>query len=151
MRRVDSNRMSYRFRCFAAAAACLIATSTAACNSGSHDGMEQVTVGQLSELMAGDDAPVVIDANSSGVRGEYGTIPGAVLLSSYGKYDIAAELPGDTATPLVFYCSSERCSAAPKAAVRATDAGYTDVRVLPEGIKGWVQAGKPVENAAPSS
>jgi rhodanese-related sulfurtransferase len=86
----------------------------------------------------------VCDANGDGVRSSYGVIPGAVLLTSSSSYDVASELPQAKDNPLVFYCSSERCSAAPSAARRARDAGYTHVYVLPEGIKGWVQAGKPV-------
>jgi rhodanese-related sulfurtransferase len=31
-----------------------------------------------------------------------------------------------------------------KAARRAVDLGYTDVSIMPQGIDGWVEAGKPV-------
>jgi rhodanese-related sulfurtransferase len=144
-------RRPYSSKPLAIAVACLIATAAAACRCASHEGMAQVSVDELSALLAGDEAPVVVDANSSRVRIEYGTIPGAVLLTNYGSYDVASELPADTDTPLVFYCSNTRCSAAPKAAERATQAGYTEVRVLPEGIKGWVEAGKPVDDAPPTS
>jgi len=121
------------------------------CLSDSHTALPSLSVDQLSALMSGPQAPVIIDANSSNVREEYGVIPGALLLTNYGSYDVATELPEDTDSNLVFYCSSTQCSAAPKAALRASAAGYTSVQVLPEGIKGWVAAGKPVDKTEPSS
>ena len=71
-------------------------------------------------------------------------VPGAVNLdpATFG----AADLPGDTATPLVFYCSNPLCRKAPNAAVRAGKLGYTDVRVMSAGIKGWLSARLPVES-----
>jgi rhodanese-related sulfurtransferase len=106
--------------------------------------LSALTVSQLGQKLAESPATVVCDANGEGIRESYGIIPGAVLVSSSSSYDVALELPSEKDKPLVFYCSSERCSAAPAAARRAKAAGYTDVYVLPEGIKGWVAAGKPV-------
>ena len=126
----------------AAVAALMTIAGLAACNAD-HGAFEQVTSDQLATMMSGDAQIVVCDANSKGVREEYGTIPGAVLLSSYSFE--ASELPDDKAASLVFYCSSERCSAAPRAAERAQSAGFQQVYVMPEGIKGWVKAGKPVD------
>jgi len=107
-------------------------------------GLTTLTVPQLAALLA-DNAASVLDANGAPTREKYGIIPGASLLSNYSDYDAAAELPADKARRLVFYCSSTMCSAAPTAARKAVQAGYTDVCVLPEGIKGWVGAGQPVE------
>lgn len=81
------------------------------------------------------------DANSKGTRDEQGVIAGAVLLDSYSEYDLAL-LPMEKDASLVFYCGSTRCTASDKAAVRAIDAGYTQVSVMREGIKGWKKAGK---------
>lgn len=108
------------------------------------DGMATLSVPELASLLEKQPNTVVCDANGEGVRDSYGIIPGAVLLSSASAYDIASELPTARDLPLVFYCSSKMCSAAPSAARRALDAGYSDVYVLPEGIKGWVQAGQPI-------
>jgi len=101
-------------------------------------------VKELSSLLTKKDAVTVCDANGEKTRNEYGVIPGAKLLSSYREFDIAKELPTDKNSKLVFYCSSTRCSAAPKAAERAVEAGYADVNVLKVGIKGWIEAGKKV-------
>jgi rhodanese-related sulfurtransferase len=55
------------------------------------------------------------------------------------------ELPADKARALVFYCANEQCGASHTAAEKARLAGYRDVRVLPAGIFGWIDAGKTVE------
>ena len=119
------------------------------CNP-SHSDFNRVSVDALSNSMGASKHLVVVDANGASTRQKYGVIPGAILLSDYSKFEPSEELPSDKATDLVFYCSSKMCSAAPKAAERAAGAGYTSVSVLPDGIKGWVEAGKPVD-AAPSS
>ncbi len=86
----------------------------------------------------------VFDANGKATRESQGIIPTAVLLPSSSTYDLAL-LPADKATPTVFYCANERCTASHNAAKRALDAGYTDVSVLSAGISGWVKAGKATE------
>ena len=49
---------------------------------------------------------VLLDANGAEFRAKYGILPGASLLSSFYRYDVAKELPADKTTPLVFYCVS---------------------------------------------
>ncbi len=55
-----------------------------------------------------------------------------------------AELPQEKNTQRVFYGASEMCSAAPTAARKAVAQGYSNVSVLPVGIKGWVEADQPI-------
>lgn len=86
-----------------------------------------------------------VDANGEATRQKMGVIPGAVLLTSSSQFDPAKELPADKNAKLVFYCANTRCTAAGAAAVRAIEAGYTDVSVLPDGIKGWKDAGQPTD------
>lgn len=86
----------------------------------------------------------VLDANGKGTRDKMGIIPTAVLLPSASEYDLAL-LPKDKASPVVFYCANEKCTASHTAAKRAATAGHTDVAVLGAGIKGWVDAGKAVD------
>lgn len=97
-----------------------------------------ITVEELSTKIEKKEV-TVCDANSEETRKKHGVIPGAVLMSNYE--DMSA-LPEDKNASLVFYCGSEKCSAAPKAATKALSAGYKDVKVLKVGIKGWVSAGK---------
>jgi rhodanese-related sulfurtransferase len=86
---------------------------------------------------------VAVDANSDITRAHMGTLPGAVLLSDYASYP-ASELPAEKARALVFYCANEECTASHEAAARAIALGYADVEVMPDGIAGWVRAGKRV-------
>jgi rhodanese-related sulfurtransferase len=115
----------------------------AGCTADSSD-LQTLSVSEVAALRA-KGAAVAVDANGTSTREKYGVIPGALLLSSQAEAAIDEELPADKTTSLVFYCASPRCSAAPSAARKAAQAGYRDVRVMPDGIKGWVEAGLPVE------
>ena len=108
-------------------------------------GLQTLAVPDLVALRALHSDLVLCDANSPKTRGRFGVIPGALLLSSYRDYAPAVELPSDKARKLVFYCHSEWCSAAADAARRAITAGHRDVVVLSAGIKGWIEAGEPVD------
>jgi len=108
-------------------------------------GLETLAVPDLVALHAENSDFVLCDANSPKTRGRFGVIPGALLLSSYRDYVAAVELPSDKARKLVFYCHSEWCSAAADAARKAIAAGHRDVVVLSAGVKGWIEAGEPVD------
>jgi rhodanese-related sulfurtransferase len=97
-----------------------------------------VSVDELDHLLASHQC-VAVDANGDSTRRRMGVIPGAVLLRDTGAVD---QLPTDKATGLVFYCANSACGASHEAAEKAIIAGYTHVRVLPDGIAGWVKAGK---------
>ena len=94
------------------------------------------------EQMLKDKSGVVVDANGASTRREYGVIPGAVLLSDHKSYALT-ELPSEKSTKLVFYCGGTACRASDAAAGRAASAGYSNVSVLREGIRGWKSAGRP--------
>ena len=83
-----------------------------------------------------------VDANSASTREKNGTVPGAIILTSSYKYDLA-QLPEDKSKDLIFYCSNTNCTASDSAAERASTHGYEKVHVMREGIKGWKDAGKP--------
>lgn len=108
-----------------------------------------VKMASLKDVAAWNKARKItaVDANSTETRSKMGVIPGATLLTSSSQF-AATELPAARDSKLVFYCASTRCSASKVAAQRAVDLGYTDVSVLPEGIKGWVAAGQPTEKPA---
>ncbi len=72
-----------------------------------NDNIRKIHVAELIVLMHDPDAHVIIyDANPQDVRSQYGVIPGAKLLSSSDKYDVAAALPADKNAKLVFYCTN---------------------------------------------
>jgi rhodanese-related sulfurtransferase len=98
-----------------------------------------VSVDELDHLLASHQC-VAVDANGDTTRRRMGVIPGAVLLRDTDAVD---QLPADRSTGLVFYCTNSACRASHDAAEKAIAAGYTHVRVLPDGIAGWAKAGKP--------
>ncbi len=99
-----------------------------------------VTVDEVDQAIAkGDCTPV--DANGEGTRKKMGTLPGAVLLTDSETFKVS-ELPQDKSKSLVFYCANTQCGASHEAAEKAITAGYTNVKVMPDGIAGWVKAGK---------
>ncbi len=97
-----------------------------------------VSVDELDHLLASHQC-VAVDANGDSTRRQMGVIPGAVLLRDLDAID---QLPRDKAASLVFYCTNSACRASHEAAEKAIAAGYTHVRVFPDGIAGWVKAGK---------
>lgn len=66
--------------------------------------VKDMTIDQLVELRK-TGSVVVLDANGADFRRDNGIIPGAILLTSASKYDLA-QLPADKSRKLVFYCSN---------------------------------------------
>src|SRR5690606_38217073 len=99
---------------------------------------------EVDQALAADEC-VPVDANGDRTRKKLGVVPGAVLLTDSETFSIK-ELPTDKARPLVFYCANKQCGASEEAAKKAFIAGYTNVKVMEEGIAGWVAAGKKVQN-----
>jgi len=105
--------------------------------------IREVGVAQVAAFVK-DKSATILDANGAETRKEYGVIPGAVLLTSSREYAVDT-LPASKASKLVFYCGGTMCRASDNAAARAVAAGYNDVSVLREGIKGWKKAGQPTD------
>src|SRR6185312_12429426 len=78
----------------------------------------------------------IFDANNEATRKADGIIPGATLLPSHKDYPLAV-LPVDKSEKVVFYCANTKCMASHTAAQRASDAGYSHVYVMSDGIQGW--------------
>ena len=98
----------------------------------------QVSVDELDQMLARNECQAV-DANPNTTRQQMGVIPGAVLLADVDSID---KLPADKTRSLVFYCANPECGASHHAAMKAILAGYSHVKTLPDGIAGWVKAGK---------
>ena len=112
--------------------------------------VKSVTIVEVASLQKEKKA-TVLDANFEQFRKDNGVIPGAVMLTSFNKYDAAKELPGAKDSKLVFYCANTQCKASHAAAQRALEAGYTDVNVLPDGLLGWKKAGQATASVTPQS
>ena len=122
-----------------------VPTVAMACDGAEHSAAvepKSVSPTELASLTKEKKATAV-DANGEKTRSENGVVPGAILLTSSSQFDPAKELPANKDANLVFYCASEKCGASHTAAKRAAEAGYTNVAVMPAGIKGWKKAGQP--------
>ncbi len=65
-----------------------------------------IRVDKLASLMNDPNSRVnIYDANGWGLRSTAGVIPGAHLLTSDDKYNVAKELPSAKNAKLVFYCA----------------------------------------------
>ena len=127
--------------------ALLVVSSLSLAANARKESFKMMDVKDLVAAMSSERPPTVCDANSKETRKRVGVIPGAVLLTSSSKYDVAKELPVDRNTPLVFYCANTKCMASHSAAKKAVKAGYTDVSVMADGIFGWKEAGQPTADA----
>jgi rhodanese-related sulfurtransferase len=102
-----------------------------------------IHVADLKAMMESDKGSLYIyDANAAETRDQYGVIPGAKLLDSDDNYNLAV-LPQNKDSNLVFYCANTLCTASHEAARRAVKAGYQNVSVMADGIRGWKQDGEP--------
>ena len=63
-------------------------------------------------------------------------VPGAIHFAAVEK-DFAKALPTDKAAPIVAYCGGPMCTAWKKAAQKACEMGYTNIKHFKEGISGW--------------
>lgn len=103
----------------------------------------EVSVDEVDAALAKSEWQAV-DANGDATRKKMGIVPGAVLLTDSETF-APSELPADKSKGLVFYCANTHCGASHEAASKALTAGYKNVKVMPEGIAGWVKAGKKVQ------
>jgi rhodanese-related sulfurtransferase len=80
----------------------------------------------------------VIDARPL-VKYLEGTIPGALSLPWPEWDQRRGLLPADQGTPLIFFCGGVKCDLSHKAAAKARELGYRDVRVYAEGWPVWAE------------
>ena len=107
-------------------------------------GLPVISPERLKDLVDGNQV-TVIDVNSD-ERFQQGHVPRALHLK-VAEYT-EADLPADKTQAVVFYCSNALCRKAPNAAKRARKMGYTDVKVMASGIKGWVATRLPTESGS---
>jgi len=83
---------------------------------------------------------VIIDVNGTESYKE-GRVPGALDYEAI-KDKLSSVLPADKSTPIVAYCGNPKCKAYKEAAEAAAKLGYTNVKHMSAGIKGWKDAGE---------
>ncbi len=74
-------------------------------------------------------------------------IPGSINVSVHdpGFLEKFMEAVPDKARKVVVYCASFECTASPTAAAKLRKAGYKNVLDYEGGIKGWKEAGYPLQ------
>ena len=116
------------------------------CVAVAHAGeVTDITIPELKAAIAAQKV-VLIDANGS-ESWQKGHIAGAIDFES-AKDKLATVLPQDKNAVIVAYCGGPKCMAYKAAAAAALKLGYTNVKHLPDGIKGWIKAGEPVEKGS---
>jgi rhodanese-related sulfurtransferase len=101
----------------------------------------ELTVEEVAELIE-DRRAVLFDANPR-PRWASGHLPGAMNLDpgAFGEHD----LPRNRDAMLVFYCSDPSGAASRHAAKKALKFGFAHVFTMPAGVRGWREAGLPIE------
>jgi rhodanese-related sulfurtransferase len=99
----------------------------------------------LTELkgLVDKQAVFVIDANGDSSF-KSGRIPGAIHFSKY-ENKLETVLPKDKSALIVAYCGGPKCTAWEDAAKEAKAKGYSNIKHLRAGIKGWSEAKYPTE------
>jgi len=86
---------------------------------------------------------VIIDVNGTESYQE-GRVPGALNYEAV-KDKLSSVLPADKNALIVAYCGNPKCKAYKEAAEAAAKLGYTNVKHMSAGIKGWKDAGEKME------
>ncbi|MCF8038054.1 MAG: rhodanese-like domain-containing protein [Desulfohalobiaceae bacterium] len=87
-----------------------------------------------------ENAVMVYDARPFKPKYVKGHVPGAISLPNTQFDSLSAKLPRDTDFPVIFYCGGLECRLSHKAARKAMELGYTDVKVLSGGYPEWKAA-----------
>jgi membrane protein DedA with SNARE-associated domain/rhodanese-related sulfurtransferase len=106
--------------------------------------LPRIDVEELRRLMAGSNAPVVVDVRSAlGRDHDRRCIPGALEMSLDEVGSRLADFPMDR--EIVFYCACPNEASAAFAARKLMDRGYVSVRPLRGGLDAWAAAGFEIE------
>jgi rhodanese-related sulfurtransferase len=98
-----------------------------------------VTIPEVKAAMASGKA-TIIDVNGTDSY-KAGHVPGALNYADISS-NLSSALPKDKGALIIAYCGGPSCNAYVKAATAAAKLGYTNVKHMPAGISGWMQAGE---------
>jgi rhodanese-related sulfurtransferase len=101
-----------------------------------------ISISELKEAIAAKKV-TVIDVNGTSSFAS-GHVPGAIDFQA-NKNDLAKVLPADKSTLIVAYCGGPSCNAYKSAAKKAKELGYTNIKHLASGLKGWKDASENLE------
>jgi rhodanese-related sulfurtransferase len=106
--------------------------------------LRQIGREELWERLRGGEQLVLVDALSP-ISFAASHLPGAVNVPPGRVDELAPQLIGNAATPVVVYCSSESCDSSVEVAERLVELGYGDVLHYAGGKSDWTRAGLPLE------
>ena len=119
-------------------------------------GGQLITTKGLSELVQGRQTPYFLFDVLGGPEVLPGAMP-AAWMSQGGSYNDQTQqqitqmlqqgTQGRKDVPMIFYCMSTQCWMSYNAALRAINAGYTNVLWYRGGIEAWKMAGLPTQQA----
>jgi rhodanese-related sulfurtransferase len=104
----------------------------------------KLDVAALDSLLQAKTPVILMDARS-GKFDDGRRIPGAIALNADSKSEEIGAVVAAKDALIVTYCTNLECKASPKLAEHLRSLGYTNVKELPEGIEGWVAAGKTID------
>lgn len=125
-------------------------TLRAGCGAcGAHDEKAEakpvaINTVELDKLITEQKPVVVLDART-GQWDDGKRIPGAKTLGADATAEQASAVIPSKDALVVTYCSSTKCGASKALGATLRKHGYTNVREYYEGIKGWTEAGKTVQ------
>ncbi len=119
-----------------------IATSVKPEKTGFVAGVSEVTIKKVKKMIDHRDEFVLIDSRP---KDEYikSHLPASISIPACRMKKHADLLPEDKDQLLVFYCGGPACGMSTMASATATQAGYTNIKVMADGVEGWTKAGFP--------
>lgn len=111
--------------------------------------MKIVTVGEVKSMIDRHEDVVLVNVlGEETFESEH--IPGSYNVRQSREDFVPAveRLAGRKDRAIVVYCASKSCQASPKAAIRLTKAGFTDVADFEGGMAAWKGAGYEVETGS---
>jgi len=108
--------------------------------------MSRVSVDELSDLLANDVPPLIVDVRSLSSQ-KRGRIPGAVWIDSHAFDESlrAGGLGDRTGQDVIVYCDCPNEASAAAVAKKLMRVGFKRVRPLGGGIDAWIEKGYGVE------
>ena len=119
-----------------------VARSVKAEKAGFVAGVSEVTIKEVKKMIAQRDEFILIDSRP---EDEYGKshLPSSISIPACRMKEHDNLLPADRDQLLVFYCGGPTCGMSTQAAATAARSGYTNIKVMLDGVEGWVEAGFP--------
>lgn len=88
------------------------------------------------------DGVLIVDSRPTARKYDPGHIPTAISLPDSQFDRLAAQLPADKGTLLIFYCDGVECLLSHNSAFKAEKLGYTNIRVYAAGYPDWIGTGR---------